>query len=80
MSALIVAFRRLLYLFHDVKRGGILGSMSFVRMGQGEWLNPDGLALCHTQRSSTLWDPYLYLTLLGRNRNAQHSLHQQLDR
>ena len=45
-----------------------------------KWPNLGGLALCHTQRSPTCWDPYLYLTEPGRNRNAQHSLHQQIDR
>ena len=36
MSALIVAFRRLLYLFHDVEKGrGTMGGIRFVSMGRG---------------------------------------------
>ena len=38
--------------------GGGLGSISFVRIGRGEWPNLHGLALRHTQRSPTCWDPY----------------------
>ena len=44
MSAWIVAFRRLLCLFHEVVRDGV-GSISFVRMGRGDWPNLGGLAL-----------------------------------
>ena len=60
-------------------RGG-LGSISFVLMGREEWPKHSRLALCHTQRSPTCWDPYLSLPVPGRNQNAQLSLHQQLDR
>ena len=60
--------------------GGGGGSISFVHIGREEWPNLGGLALCHTQRSPTCWDPYLSLPVPGRNQNAQLSLHQQLDR
>ena len=59
-----------------------LGSIRFLRMGGrgGGGMASGGLALCHTQRSSTCWDPYVSLPVPGRNRNAQLSLQQQLDR
>ena len=78
MPPLIVAFRQFLYLFHDVRRG--VGSISFVLMGREEWPKHGRLALCHTQRSPTCWDPYLSLPVPGRNQSAQLSLHQPLDR
>ena len=60
------------------REGGGLRSIRSVPMGS-EWPKIGGLALCHTQRSPTCSDPCLSLPVPGRNRNAQHSLHQQLD-
>ena len=86
MSALIVAFRRLLYLFHDVEKGrgrDVRHTFCTYGAGGGEggngrisvgWHNAD------TQRSPTCWDPCLSLSVPGRNRNAQLSLQQHLDR
>ena len=59
------------------RRGGPMGNISFVRMGrrgvaESRWADTLG--------SPTCWDSYLSLPVPGRNRNAQRSLHQQLDR
>ena len=65
--------------------GGAMWGIRFVRMGRGGgeggngrisvgWHNAD------TQRSPTCWDPCLSLSVPGRNRNAQLSLQQHLDR
>ena len=82
MSALIVAFRRLLYLFHDVEKGrGHDERHTFYTYGAwGNGRISVGWHTADTQRSPTCWDPYLSLSVPGRNRNAQLSLHQQLDR
>ena len=82
MSALIVAFRRLLYLFHDVEKGRRRdGRHTFCTYGAGgDGRISVGWHTADTQRSPTCWDPYLSLSVPGRNRNAQLSLHQQLDR
>ena len=82
MSALIVAFRRLLYLFHDVEKGrGHDGRHTFYTYGAGgNGRISVGWHTADAQRSPTCWDPYLSLSVPGRNRNAPLSLHQQLDR
>ena len=66
------------YLFHDVEKergpDGKHKLCTYGRRGVAESRWADTLG------SPTCWDSYLSLPVPGRNRNAQRSLHQQLDR